>query len=380
MAFQNLWVFNYDFELALSGREALVASEKSPWYFLNRSALWLAPLVSKGDAVYMVEAPDVTCLNQVGDLLGFTPEIITRRPLAESNSNLKNLAASLDLSNYNLRYWGSPQDSAKLVNSKIETARLRECLLPSSWNIQSQAVVTKNKRVAEIAQELESFKTLIGGGDYLAKDPFGVSGQNLILNPQPNEIQTLKQWGKFSESVLLEEKVEVKQEMSLHFTFTENAWDYAGRTHLQCSAKGVYLGSSLPLAQKFEQLEELSPLLDHFVSLGFLGNLGLDLILDLQGNFRLLEVNGRNTMGRLALNWHKLKNQKGETLFLKLPIQQPLDLDKIKFPKGLTPLSYSYCKRGWLTLLITGQNLAETRQVWEGFKRKNKLSNIGLNL
>ncbi|MDX2468977.1 MAG: hypothetical protein QNL04_00205 [SAR324 cluster bacterium] len=378
MCRKRLWLFNYDFELALSGRPALAASAKSPWYFLNRSALWLAPLVAEGDAIYMVEGPEPTCLRAISELLGFTPEIVTLKPEFESNANSEN-AASLGQM-YDLCYWGQPQACSVEVNSKITTALLRRELLPKSWDMDSRAIKTKNKRVHEIALELDSFKKEVGAIDFFAKDPFGVSGQNLILNPKPNEMQTLKQWGRFSESVLAEEKLEIQKEISLHFTYSEGAWAYEGITELQTSTKGVYLGSYLPKDQKFAKLSELAPILDHFLNLGFLGNLGVDLILDQKGNYRLLEVNGRNTMGRVGLNWHKLSNRLGETLFLKIPIQAPLEMSEIKFPKGLTPLSYSYCKRGWLTLLIRAKNLEEIEQIWEKFKRKNKLSNIGLNL
>jgi hypothetical protein len=42
----SLWVFNYDYEFALTGRKPLPAGPGSPWHLLNHSALWLAPLLA----------------------------------------------------------------------------------------------------------------------------------------------------------------------------------------------------------------------------------------------------------------------------------------------------------------------------------------------
>ena len=376
---KRLWLFNYDFEFVLSGREPVDALAKGPWWLLNRSDLWLAPLLEKNDAIYMVEPPDATCLDSVSSLLGFTPQIITAKPKRETNSTLANATSALgdQLTDYELAYWGdlAQLEIAKEVNSKVSSARWRKDLLPASWDIETELFPTANFTKKAFNAACAAF-----GSDHFVKDPYGVSGQNLILNPDYRDASTVRNWVKHCDYLLLEQKISFQKELSVHFDFSPAGWGYVGKTELKSTAKGVYLGSLVTQDQDFTELKELEPLLNQISSLGYLGPLGLDLLLDEQQNHRLLEINGRFSMGRLAIEWSKKSKLGGDHFLLRLAVTEPLELTKIEFGEGINPLNCSYHKRGWLNLLVTGATKAEISRKLTQFQRKNKLSDIAPSL
>ena len=80
------------------------------------------------------------------------------------------------------------------------------------------------------------------------------------------------------------------------------------------------------------------------------------------------------------LSGQKKDNRENHQFLVRLGLTAPLDLSQIHFEAGVNPLSCSYHGRGWLTLLVTGANKGEIEDKLTQFQRKNKLSDIALDL
>ena len=107
----------------------------------------------------------------------------------------------------------------------------------------------------------------------------------------------------------MEKSIPVLQEWSVQVEIgAKGTIEPVALTRLFSGPNGGYLGTVISESDQ-ENLAQFvryfSPVLKNIAEQGYFGALGLDLIESTDGSFKLLEINGRLTMGRVAFEWHR---------------------------------------------------------------------------
>ncbi len=368
---KRLWVYNYDFEFRLAGQPPLKAGS-GPWALLNRSGQWMAPLCQPGDGILLPEPPPPWISQSLEGLLGFCPEWVIRPREPETNAPLADWAmVLLELAQaWSIRYWGQPQPNALMrrVNSKAFSYQAREQLLPPAWHIPSawlEGAGLTRQRLDETLSQFEAEQ-----GSFLVKDPFGLSGRGLAFNPGPAEYSRLLGWAQASGGLLLEKVLAHQGEESLHFDIHDQGYQYCGRAKLFSNPQGGYSGSQVQPEEAPPWLDEVFPLLALVQDAGYRGPLGLDLLYDAEFQPRLLEVNARWTMGRMALEWARRLGFAGILALKRDSVSASQPLEALTPPPGTHFIHYAAGGKAWLTRLILARNPIDLVWQEQAFKAK----------
>ena len=367
---KRLWVFNYDFEFRLSGRPPEKAGAKTPWPLLNRSSLWVAPLMEPDDLLLTYEMPPPLVMTHLEHLLGFAPSLLVAPPKLETNSPLEDLDSAIQQA-HDLQLWGQPEPRGLMrhINSKGFTYQFREEFLPKSFRIPARWFEAKGLQREDLERAMEDFAQEYG--PFYVKDPYGSSGAYQSFHPLPEELPKLWSWALVSGGLLLEQRLERQGEESLHFDFTDAGWIYRGRVRLESTPEGAYKGSRVELEETPEYIENLYPLLERIQDLGYRGPMGVDMLHSPLGQPRLLEINPRWTMGRVALEWQKKLDFMGVLSLRRLTLPNSFHIDALELPPGVHPIHFARGKKTWITLLYLAQN--EVDLTWKEEKIKAKI-------
>ncbi|MCP4294148.1 MAG: hypothetical protein GY786_00905 [Proteobacteria bacterium] len=324
----KLWIFNYDFEFQLAGRGSIQITESKilPWYFLNRNAIILAPLLKPADSIIVYEKPEMTLLDHYNERSIQIPRMIDLKIKQQTLSAVDDFSHFISYQKKKGRrfaFWGLSPKAQKLItdppvfnlihnlNSKIGTNRLRENYLPVDWHIPSLELTDKTVTLTSLESSVREY--LSRNGECLIKHAFGTAGRLIeVLSDQNISLSKLKRWLhwiKKEGGLLIEKKIEIHQEWSLqlHF-FKDEPVQSIALTRLFNSVDRSYQGTIIHQADQRKLpilMKELQPVIDHITELGYQGPLGIDLIESQLGCFHLLEINARYTMGRLAYEWYK---------------------------------------------------------------------------
>lgn len=336
----GLWVYNYDFEFELGKRPKSSTRQAGfpLWYCLNRSAIILLPLTSARDSILVYEKPAEIILQALLNKLGYLPHFEVLEPIAETNSiyeDLKTDTRFLQYSStkYRLIPWGwSPraialqkehfrvgifsQDEQLIarLNSKNYSCNLRETFLPVKSSIPAHNLVANDISEEKLKIILNQFYKL--NNSFLVKHYFGTAGKLTDFcgsnNFSSSKVRKWKSWLKQGGGILLEKMMPVVREWSIQLEFkSDRKVSKIGLTRLFSGKDRSYLGTLLDNTSTNltdEIFELFSPVWSEVCSCGYRGPLGIDLIETEDGQFKLLEINTRLTMGRIAFEWNKMIN------------------------------------------------------------------------
>ncbi len=346
----RLWIYNYDFEFELAEMQRIVFQGKhpTPWYFLNRSPVVLIPLADEQDSILIQELPDDQILKNLKSLLGYLPKLVPLKTgVNESNSLLFDLIKDKFLvagfKHHQPAPWGwsplmykymqtltvlnSPRltfEAVKLTNSKQYSNQIRTSLLPTNFHIPSTTITDSKISQNEIETILGNFQQK--HSEFFIKHFYGTSG-NLsdYCNSRTFSIKKIQKWRRWilkNHGLLLEKFIPKKQEISIQVDILPDRTIVpVAATELYNANNGSYIGNILSDSMNTVLKKLYSPLLpafEHIADRGYYGPLGVDLIETENGEYKLIEINARLTMGRVAVEWHKKINQHKTGLFANL--------------------------------------------------------------
>lgn len=357
----NLWIYNYDLEFELANQMFFQQKNSRffPWYFLNRYANHYLPFTRENDTICCYEKPDNILLDALEQKTGKRVQYLELNLAGmESNSILKDIQTSDHtsscLENYELNFWGiSPLAerlfsrysgkgilSHKRFNSKVLNAELRITRLPDSFQIPSlilkkfsgEAQERNHSCVREISkhfnrENLEHEMKVFHAehGEFILKNAYGTSGKlsEVIKMDEitPKKLGRWLSWIKQSGGIVLEQKLEIEKEVSLQFNLTDDNVEFLTETELYTNPDGSYQGTMINLNRHFfsrQQLNDIKSVVVLFGKQGYRGPLGMDFIQTPAGELKLLEINARYTMGRVAYEWSRLFPQQTVGLFRTL--------------------------------------------------------------
>ncbi|MCP4752031.1 MAG: hypothetical protein GY866_14140 [Proteobacteria bacterium] len=345
----KLWIYNYDFdfELAKMQKKTFTGSNFFPWFFLNRSTSILVPFTQPGDSILAYQEPPKFLRENVSEKLGFLPEFLTIEPTVESNSVWED--AVLDrrilrkLGEFRLMPWGwSPravsannqygfskahsdlEGIVRQLNSKQYSHYLRRTCLSDSFSIPALDLNRRKISLDELKSILIQFHR--SHSDFYVKHYFGSAGKlsdccrSQVLSTR--KIKKWKTWINQAGGILLEKKVIAVAEWSIQMEIDPNGRPTPiGLTRLLSGRDGSYQGTIV--GNSYRDLldgifESLAPVFQKITETGYSGPLGIDLIETKKEGLKLLEINCRLTMGRVALEWHRTVNSHPVGLFTNL--------------------------------------------------------------
>jgi len=378
-----LWVYNYDFEFELAGVLNTHRGQGPfhPWYFLNRSWHVLLPLATANDLMLVYEKPSPQVSEVLGELLGYLPGFVTLEPKRESNSVFDDLEGSVAhlkrLGVGDVCPWGwSPKavlfarligtvgegrgkaEIFRWVNSKETSHNLREKYLPPSCRIPGQTIHPVDLKQGEVESIITRFQQQ--HGPLFVKHLFGSAGKLADYcegsGYTARKTRKWQSWVRSAGGIVLEQVVSIKQEWSVQ---VEIEFDGSVRpialTRLFSSPGGNYLGTMIvdeDQQQLNSHMERLSPVLEDIIRAGYYGPLGVDLIETTGGEFKLLEINGRLTMGRVAFEWHRGVPGMGASLFSNLFMKGNRFQDRQFLLNRISVMSHSGACRSTLLNLV----------------------------
>lgn len=343
---KKVWVYNYDFEFELSNKpiEFTGNKKKLPWWFLNRSSSVLIPFTKPGDLIISYQIQEEVLLEHLSNRVGFLPDFFVLPPdIQESNSILTDLQSIQhlvsDLNSFELAPWGwSPKaiylanhldkqqiprkdtDIIFSVNSKKFSDHLRSGLLPRIHQIKSKQIDKNDLNEKSLSDLLNQF--LLKHCPILIKHYFGASGRlsdKLEKNEIPKEkISKWSTWIEDAGGLLLEEWLSVKSEFSIQAEISGTD-DIKVITQLEMlsNKSGSYLGNIIDSNKADYSIDPglILPLLKRIAKVGYNGPLGIDFLRTNTNEIKLVEINARLTMGRVAFEWNRLCNPKNTGLF-----------------------------------------------------------------
>ena len=403
----KIWVFNYDFEFELARLplQTKGAGNFLPWYFLNRFSPLLMPLCKEGDQIVSYEEPDPSILVLLKAKLGYKVDFVIKNELIETNSPLKNLLPSLleyQSGGFSLRPWGwsplamklekklkckgfSPNlESVTRVNSKESSYLWRWRLLDEPFQIPSSIIKVNESSLEQLSKRIEEFCQK--HSEFYIKHYFGTAGRlsDKINVPQVEgkKLNKYRQWITAVGGLLLEKSLDFEREWSLHVDIqSEGSVHFIGITKLLSKGDGSYWGSivrnkasGLPKGI----MNDLGPLFREIFATGYVGPIGMDLLQTSDREYKLIEINGRWTMGRIALEWNRAINRHPLGLFIQESFPRsrfPHSKDLIQFCQGLekklaieiTVINFVIAQgknaKTWATLFIASNGEEEAMQV-----------------
>jgi len=345
----KLWVYNYDFEFEIAGLKPDTFSRQQcfPWYFLNRSSLLFLPLSKINDSILIYDQPDTLLLDSLGQKLSYLPQFTPIKPKQETNSIFSDLIISPlmfnDLKRYRLQPWGWSQkaiqyssqfcrppispiniDDVITLNSKQTSNHLREAYLPDKMKIPSRSIHPNKISLAELATIVKQFQK--EHPCFFIKHYFGTAGRLTNYSDTADfsnrKLKRWKAWINKHKGILLEKKLDIRDEWSIQVEVTpEKEVIPLTITKLYSGRDGAYWGNLLGV--KAEKLEKdlnraLEPVFEKIRQTEYQGPIGFDFIETTEHQFKLLEINTRFTMGRIAFEWHKKINTFSYGLFFNL--------------------------------------------------------------
>lgn len=344
-----LWVYNYDFEFEIAGLKAssFTRPQCFPWYFLNRLSLLFLPLSKADDSILVYEYPDKDLIISLKDKLQYLPNFKSVKPQQETNSVFTDLfSAPFPYNNLNqceLQPWGWSQNALQyssrfclhpespikindvlMLNSKQTSNHFRESCLPENSKIPSLDIqqvkisLTDLKAIVKLFQEEHPC--------FFVKHYFGTAGRLSDYCQSSDfsnrKLKKWKSWINIHKGLLLEEKMEIQDEWSLQIEVTPNKEVIPlTLTKMYSGRDGAYWGNLLGV--KAEKIEEnlitiLEPIFQEILKTDYHGPIGFDFIETTGHKFKLLEINTRYTMGRIAFEWHRKLNPFPYGLFFNL--------------------------------------------------------------
>lgn len=334
----RIWVYNYDFDFELAGIQAIRFGllQPSPWYFLNRAAAFLIPFANDSDCIVTYQKPPESILKSLKAKLGLSPRFVELPSTLdhETNSVLADIEKGrtfpIETERYSLSPWGwsakaidcavkhfanqiNPDfaNAVMLANSKQTSDWIRNQLLAPSFAIPSLQVTDKTLA----GRALKDLITL-----FISQHPcckikhyFGASGKltdtvdlNSLTRKKLLKWQT---WIAQSGGLIIEKQLTIASEFSIQAEIgADGDITPIALTQLYSHGNGSYLGNLIdPLLQPnlADWMLHLRPLFTHLAKLGYRGPIGLDLCNTNQQQTKLLEINARLTMGRVAYQWYK---------------------------------------------------------------------------
>ncbi len=345
--YPKLWIYNYDFEFELAGQSVINLQQSgiSPWHFLNRSAALFAPFANPNDAILCHELPDQHVLEKLNQQLGYLPSFIQLSEIKnESNSIFLDLQNNpplkSDLNGFRLSPWGwSPKAvelnnkisnrkieqgfnrNVRTLNSKSFSFYCRDQLLPDRFSIPTLNITDQTISTENLHRNLERFQRY--HSLFFVKHYFGTSGKlsdECRSGPfSQRKIKKWKTWINKSGGILLEKKMPIVNEWSIQAIIMESGkCKPLVLSKLYCSKDNAYLGNVLSDSyskQLTTLLPSINPVFEIISKTGYTGPVGIDLIETHPGQFLLLEINARFTMGRVAFEWHNAINRHPVGLF-----------------------------------------------------------------
>ena len=339
---RKLWSYNYDFEFELANQPAvkLYHQQKTPWWFLNRSSILFAPLAGKHDAVLVYQSPPDILLNKYKSYFPNIPEFLNIvLENGESNCVWQDFTAINNQNNFPAEFelspWGwSPkaislataqckntlpesfEDTISHVNSKETSDFIRSNLLPESFHIPS--VQIKNRKISLNSFKSEIYRFISEFSQVKIKHYFGASGRlsdsvsdGVIISKKMSEWLS---WIRQSGGILLEKALDIDSEYSIQAELdTEGNTDILTLTRMFSNSNGSYLGNLLDLTENnilVNLKESFKPLFSYLANVGYRGPIGLDLLKTKDGELKLIEINARYTMGRIAYEWNRILNSR----------------------------------------------------------------------
>lgn len=341
---KKLWVYNYNFEFELAGHSPIqrASSKFAPWFLLNRSSSLYIPLMDSQDQLLTYQKPSDLLLQEWEKQEIPIPRFLPLSPSQESNAVLQDLENELRSSplspEIHLSPWGwSPhayqfdqhlkrhqpyREEIKEWNSKIFSAQLRQQTLSEDYQIPCQILNLSSLSLESFWERALSFVQKNSTSTFFLKHSLGTSGKFLDLVdsqqfPTPRTWKKWKRWSKEGGGVLLEKSLSIQKEWSLHFDLTKDSFPKKekilpiGITQLFSGKSRNYQGTFIDhkdqsLLQK--HIPNLTPLFQKFLQKEYTGPIGVDLLETESGEWKLLEINCRWTMGRIALAWHQKQN------------------------------------------------------------------------
>ena len=337
LSLPKLWIFNYDFEFELAKKNSISfdVSSSYPWHYLNRSTNLLLPLTIPEDIILVYETPPDAIQSALADKLGYLPNYIPFKSEVESNSLLDDLASVDKLEeivsrNLPLSPWGwsekafqfqkklnqaTPLDYlvVRQVNAKCFSHYLRDQFLPHQFAIPAKSIETA-LTVHELESELNRFHH--HHSNFFIKHNYGTAGYLTDYCASTGftnrKLKKWKSWLNQGGGLLLEKQESVADEYSLQLEIEdENRIHSLVLTNLLSRKDSHYQGTVID--DSFTNLKEklahqLSSVINQLGKTGYVGPVGIDLIKTGSGDYKLLEINARLTMGRVAYEWHRKVN------------------------------------------------------------------------
>ncbi|MDT8447083.1 MAG: hypothetical protein RRB13_09370 [bacterium] len=305
----RLFLYNYDFEFELAGLPHEPVQGRKPWYFLNRQALLLWPLLSEGDALAVYQIPPDEVTGPLKERLGFLPQWVLVQGKETNRIGLDLLGQQAQLAEFELIPWGwspsleqlagaPPSLMAARGNSKLFGHQLR----PPEFAPQA-AIIDEVDLLEDMLNQARA-----DWGPLLVKHPWGSSGRLSERLEGPASAKQLERWALWINEcggLLVEKRMELSAEWSLQYDLAPTGPRLIGVTRLYTDSNGAHRANALgqqPSEAIKPMLSGAEAMVRIFWSEGFRGPLGLD-VLESAGRFFLGEVNLRLTMGRLALEW-----------------------------------------------------------------------------
>jgi hypothetical protein len=324
----SIWLYNYTFEFELSNRLSLINDQSIPWYHFNRCANYFLPATTDKDIVLCYDKPVGCHLEHLKKYLGHLPDYLElKHPLLNSRlsyqSTFETIAKKIPRQSINIIPWGWSEELTNLnstfaeqqpsvdsnlikkLNSKLTSTNLRSVYLKKKYQIPSKIVSTKSKIVQK---EIETFNKI--HNDCYLKDFFGVSGNLMFPVLKDTKVknfwQGIKKHFSHVDTLLIEKKIDIDNEFSLQFKFTQKEYKFITMTGLISSKNGNYLGTTVNCKIDTDLptiIKDIKPITEYISNTGYTGYLGFDFIVTKQNVVKMLEINARYTMGVVAYQW-----------------------------------------------------------------------------
>lgn len=359
---RKLWSYNYDFEFELANLPAINLGQiqKTPWWFLNRSSILLAPFAGKNDAILTYQHPSEVLRKKFESYFSTIPEFLNINSKdAESNciwQDVQALKCQQAFSGFELAPWGwSPKailfakkecsnsfsESFKEItsraNSKETSDFIRSHLLPESFRIPSLQI--KNREISFNSLKSEIYGFISEFSQVKIKHYFGASGRlsDSISDKgvNPKKMSLWLSWIRQSGGILLEKALDIDSEYSIQAELDQKGnTNILTLTRMFSNSNGSYLGNLLDQTGNNTPVnlkESIKPLFAYLASLGYQGPLGLDLLKTKDGELKLVEINARYTMGRIAYEWNRKLNSHRFGFFTNFFFKNTASLDLSSF-------------------------------------------------
>jgi hypothetical protein len=382
-------MYNYDFEFELAGLPPVVFghSQISPWSFLNRSASFLIPFAKTADYILTYQKPPEVVLSLLKQKLGHLPQFIELELIKqESNSIITDVETKylqpFQVGQYALSPWGwSPKTidlaadffanrfppdfsvAVKKANSKQTSDSIRNQLLAQSFAIPSLQVTKKTISPEELKHLITRFISQYP--QCKIKHYFGASGKlsdsvNLTTLSE-KKLAKWQSWIAQSGGLLIEESLNIESEFSIQAEI-ESADEIRpiALTQLYSNSNGSYLGNLIDRTQQpmlDAWMEQFKPLFTHIAEFGYQGPIGLDLVRTTTQETKLLEINARLTMGRVAYQWNRALHENKIGFFSNFLVKNTEFVDIKRFVERCSRLETEFdCSISIINFIHSKQN------------------------